>query len=457
MKHTFRKSNESVDLPFPYILTVSELTQEIRDLLEDHFPDLWVEGEISNLRVPPSGHVYFTLKDDSSQIRAVIFKTQARTLRFVPEDGLQILCRGRVSLYEKRGEYQLILNTMEPKGIGALQLAFLQLKERLEKEGLFDAGRKRPIPTLPQKIGIVTSPTGAVIQDMLQIIQRRFENVHLLLYPVRVQGEGASSEIAQAITYLSDESDVDVMIVGRGGGSLEDLWPFNEEPVARAIYRSKIPVISAVGHETDYTIADFVADVRAPTPSAAAELVVKDKRELTHTLYHLVTRLENQMEESLQNWRTHLFHLRKRLGDPSKRLESYFLRVDELENRLHTLILWNVQRKRETFSHHQKTLFLQRPRQRIERMRLSVLQIRRDLEQNLRHSLALKREQLKGLMGKLDSLSPLAILQRGYSITRKLPSLQIVRQASQVKQGDQVQVRLFQGALVCDIERTEDS
>jgi len=446
-----------MDRPFPYVRTVSELTQEIRDLLEDHFPDLWVEGEISNLRIPPSGHVYFTLKDDSSQIRAVIFKTQARRLRFVPKDGLQILCRGRVSLYEKRGEYQLILESMEPKGIGALQLAFLQLKERLEKEGLFNADRKRPIPTLPQKIGIVTSPTGAVIQDMLRIIERRFENVHILLFPVRVQGEGASSEIAEAITYFSEESDADVMIVGRGGGSLEDLWAFNEEPVARAIYRSKIPVISAVGHETDYTIADFVADVRAPTPSAAAELAVKDKRELIHTLYHLATRLENQIGESLQAWRAHLFHLRKRLGDPSKRLESHVLRADELENRLRALILWNLQRKRETFSHHQKGLILQRPRQRVERMRLFVSRITRDLEQNFRYSLAMRRGAVKALMGKLDSLSPLAILQRGYSITRKLPSLRIVRRASQVTPGDQVEVRLFQGALVCDIDRTENS
>ena len=457
MKYTPSKSDEPMDRPFPYVLTVSELTQEIRDLLEDHFPDLWVEGEISNLRIPPSGHIYFTLKDDSSQIRAVIFKMQARNLRFIPKDGMQILCRGRVSLYEKRGDYQLILESMEPKGIGALQLGFLQLKERLEKEGLFDPAHKRPIPILPQKIGVVTSPTGAVIQDMLRIIQRRFENVHILLYPVRVQGEGASSEIAQAIVYFSDESDVDVMIVGRGGGSLEDLWSFNEEPVARAIYRSKIPVISAVGHETDYTIADFVADVRAPTPSAAAELVVKDKRELIHTLYHLVTRLENQIGESLQNWRTHLFHLRKRLGDPSKRLESTILRADELENRLHTLILWNVQRKREAFSHHQKTLFLQRPRERVERMRLRVSQIRGDLEQSLRHSLAMKRCYVKGLMGKLDSLSPLAVLQRGYSITRNRPSLRIVRRACQVSPGDQVEVRLFQGTLVCNVDRTENS
>src|SRR4030067_3150139 len=264
-----------MDLPFRYILTVSELTQEIKDILEDKFPDVWVEGEISNLRIPPSGHIYFTLKDDFSQIRVVLFKNQARSLRFSPEDGLHVICRGRGSLYEKRGEYQLILEEMEPKGIGALQLAFLQVKERLEKEGFFDPARKRQIPMVPQTIGIVTSPTGAVIRDMLQIIDRRFENVHILLYPVRVQGEGASLEIARAIEYFNDRMNVDVIIVGRGGGSLEDLWAFNEEGVARAIYHSRIPIISAVGHETDYTISDFVADLRAPTPSAAAALGVK--------------------------------------------------------------------------------------------------------------------------------------------------------------------------------------
>src|SRR5512136_2546040 len=227
------------------ILTVSELTEEIKDLLEGSFSDLWVEGEISNLRIPPSGHTYFTLKDDLSQIRAVLFKSQARHLRFDPEDGLQVICRGRVSLYEKRGEYQFILEAMEPKGIGALQLAFLQLKERLEKEGLFDVGRKRPIPMIPQKIGIVTSPTGAVIRDMIQIIERRFKNVHLALYPVRVQGEGAASEIARGIEYLNEQNEVDVIIVARGGGSLEDLWAFNEEEVARAIFYSQIPIVSA--------------------------------------------------------------------------------------------------------------------------------------------------------------------------------------------------------------------
>jgi len=287
-------------LPFRYILTVSELTREIKDILEMQFADILVEGEISNLKVPPSGHIYFTLKDDLSQIRVVLFKNQARSLRFSPEDGLHVICRGRVSLYEKRGEYQLILEEMEPKGIGALQLAFLQLKERLEKEGFFDSSRKRPIPMVPQKIGIVTSPTGAVIRDMLQIIERRFENVHLLLYPVRVQGEGAASEIAKGIEYFNEQMEVDVIIVARGGGSLEDLWAFNEEEVARAIFYSQIPILSAVGHETDYTISDFVADVRAPTPSAAAELVVKDKRDVKNTLQFLEVRLGSEVLQTLQ-------------------------------------------------------------------------------------------------------------------------------------------------------------
>jgi exodeoxyribonuclease VII large subunit len=302
-----------MELPFRYILTVSELTQEIKEILETRFPDIWVEGEISNLRIPPSGHIYLTLKDDFSQIRAVFFKMKARTLRFVLEDGLHVICHGRVSLYEKRGEYQLILEEVEPKGIGALQLAFLQLKDRLEKEGLFDLARKKPIPMVPQTIGIVTSPTGAVISDMLHIIHRRFENVHILLNPVRVQGEGASLEIAKAIEDLNKWMNVDVIIVGRGGGSLEDLWPFNEEIVARAIYHSKIPIISAVGHETDYTISDFVADLRAPTPSAAAELVVRDKREIKNTLHYLEERLENQILQTLQENRTNLSHLKKML------------------------------------------------------------------------------------------------------------------------------------------------
>jgi exodeoxyribonuclease VII large subunit len=445
-----------MELPFRYILTVSELTQEIKNILDLKFSDIWIEGEISNLRIPPSGHIYFTLKDDFSQIRAVLFKMQARTLRFVLQDGLHVVCRGRVSVYERRGEYQLILEEVEPKGIGALQLAFLQLKDRLEKEGLFDPAHKKPIPMIPQTIGIVTSPTGAVIRDMLHIIHRRFENIHILLHPVRVQGEGASLEIAKAIEDFNKRMNVDVIIVGRGGGSLEDLWSFNEEIVVRAIYHSKIPIVSAVGHETDYTISDFVADLRAPTPSAAAELVVRDKREIKNTLHYLEERLENQILQTLQENRTNLSHLKKMLTDPRKKIEEYFLRVDDLVNRFRILTSWILKRKRERSLHLSERLSLQNPIQRVKNLRLAISEIGKRLGQTMRYSVEIQRQKVEGIFGKLGSLSPLSILQRGYSITRKFPSLQILRDAAHIREGDKVEVRLHKGTLLCGVEKVHD-
>src|SRR4030042_110242 len=388
-----------MELPLRYILTVSELTQEIKETLEAKFSELWVEGEISNLRSPPSGHIYFTLKDDSSQIRGVLFKMRARTLRFLPEDGLHIICKGRVSLYEERGVYQLIIEEMEPKGIGALQLAFLQLKERLEKEGLFDISHKKPIPILPQTIGIVTSPTGAAIQDMIQIIHRRFENVRILLYPARVQGEGASQEIAEGIRYFNRMKNADVIIGGRGGGSLEDLWAFNEEEVARGIYHSKIPVISAVGHEPNYTISDFVSDLRAATPSAAAELVVRDKRELKRNLHHLKGVLENQMTQYLQEMKTNLFHLKKGLIDPRKMIEDYLLRLDDLVNQSRRLLLWNVTRRKEKRLFLAERLNLQSPFKRIRNMETSLSDARKWIGQNMRHKIQIRKKNLKGILG----------------------------------------------------------
>ncbi len=444
-------------LPLRTILTVSELTREIKDILEDRFPEVWVEGEISNLRIPPSGHIYFTLKDDYSQIRAVLFKMQARTLRFLPEDGLHIISRGRITLYEKRGEYQIILEEIEPKGVGALQLAFLQLKERLEKEGLFDPSHKKRIPMLPQTIGIVTSPTGAVIQDMLQILQRRFENLHILLYPVRVQGEGASKEIVEAIRYFNQWMNVDVIIIGRGGGSLEDLWAFNEEVVARAIYHSKIPIISAVGHETDYTIADFVADLRAPTPSAAAELVVRNKRELQNHLNYFQGRLENGMVQILRRERTRLSHLVKILKEPKKEIEEYVLRVDDLVNRLRIIIQWTLRRRREKISHLKGIISLKSPTHHIKPLQLSFSKTNGLLIQSMKYIIEIKRQRVEGVLGKLDSLSPLSILQRGYSITRHLPSLKILREATHVNEGDKVEVKLFRGALTCDVQKVDPS
>ena len=277
------------------IYTVSQLNDEIKNLLETQFSDIWVEGEISNFRIPGSGHFYFTLKDSSSQLRGVCFKSQNRLLKFRPEDGLAVLSRGRLTVYEPRGEYQLVVDYMEPRGLGSLQLAFEQLKAKLQKEGLFDPTHKKPLPLLPQKIAVVTSPTGAVIRDILRVLRRRNRGLHVLIYPVRVQGEGAGQEIASGVRYLDTLPDVDVIITARGGGSIEDLWAFNDEIVVRAIFNSRIPVISAVGHETDFTIADFVADMRAPTPSAAAEIVSAVRSDLQERTANSVSRLRKAL------------------------------------------------------------------------------------------------------------------------------------------------------------------
>ena len=391
------------------VFTVSELTSRIRDLLEGEFYEIWVEGEISNLRSPRTGHLYFTLKDDRSQIRAVLFKLQRRYLKFDLEDGQQVICWGRVGVYEKRGEYQLIVDYVEPKGIGALQVAFEQLKERLASEGLFDEERKRPLPLLPRRIGIVTSPTGAVIKDMLQILRRRFENVEVLLYPVKVQGEGAAEEIAEGVTYLSERGDVDVIIVARGGGSLEDLWAFNEEVVARSIYRSRVPVISAVGHETDYTIADFVADLRAPTPSAAAELVVRRKEELREKLSASVRRMEVAIKGAVEVKGERLKGLEGKVMayNPVVRISSLY---DEMKKKL------------------------------------------KRLEACIEKTLEAKSSRLREQMGKLDALSPMAVLARGYSITWRLPERRIVREGKEVEVGDLVEVTLVKGGMRCGVK-----
>src|SRR5881392_3322538 len=313
------------------VLTVSQLTEQLRVLLEERFPAVWVEGEISNFRSYGSGHAYFTLKDADAQLRCVIFRTRAQRIRFQPADGLHVVAFGSVEVYAQRGEYQLVIELLEPRGLGALQLAFEQLKERLAAEGLFDARRKRPLPRFPRKIGIVTSPSGAAIRDMLRVIGRRFGEIHIVLAPARVQGDGAAAEVAQGIRELNALGGVDVIIVGRGGGSLEDLWAFNDEMLARTIAASKIPVISAVGHEVDYTIADFVADVRAATPSNAAELVVKEKRAVADALGELSRRLIRAMSRRLAAQRDRLETIRERrvLTDPRRPLRELSRRVDE--------------------------------------------------------------------------------------------------------------------------------
>ena len=435
------------------IYTVSQLTGEIKTLLEKNFEHIWVEGEISNFRQPTSGHLYFTLKDESSQLRAVMFRMQNRLLKFEPEDGLQVVCYGRLTVYDPRGEYQIVVDHMEPKGLGALQLAFEQLKEKLSREGLFDPARKRPLPTLPQKIGIVTSPTGAAIRDILQIIDRRFANVHILLYPVRVQGPGAGQEIAQAIDDLGQWPGLEVMIVGRGGGSLEDLWAFNEEGVARAIHRSPIPVISAVGHEIDFTIADFVADLRAPTPSAAAELVVRNKLELVQNLENRVWRLNQVVRTTLESWRERLGSLIHRLTDPRKRIADQRLRLDEFSFRLANSVQQNLGRRSERLGSKAESLFLLHPGKRVADFSQRLSQVHRRLAVSGRAALRLHRQRAEVIAGRLQSLSPLAVLERGYSIVRVLPSGEIIREASRVKPHDRVSVKVHRGEFMARVEK----
>jgi len=434
------------------ILTVFQLTIEIKSLLERNFDHVWVEGEVSNLRLPSSGHLYFTLKDDSSQIRGVMFRLQNRLLKFEPKDGLQVICYGRISVYEPRGEYQVVVDYMEPKGLGALQLAFEQLKEKLAREGLFDPVHKKPIPHLPQKIGIVSSPTGAAIRDILRIIDRRFANIHILLYPVRVQGQGAAQEIAQAIQALNQMSGLDVIIVGRGGGSLEDLWAFNEEIVARAIFASRIPVISAVGHEIDFTIADFVADLRASTPSAAAELVVRNKVELVQIVENLERRLRQSFRTLLEFLQERLFSLRQRLADPRRRLSDQRMRLDDLSSRLTFTLQQARLRKMERFKLQQGSLLLLQPGKQVDDYSRQATQLWRRLTVTAQKELRLSRQRMEGIMGKLFTLSPLAVLERGYSITRILPSQQIIRQAEDLKVNDRVNVKIHRGEFTARVE-----
>jgi len=443
---------EQLDIPFRHILTVSELTSVIKSTLEDNFTDVWVEGEIYNFRVPSSGHIYFTLKDNSSQIKAVLFRSSARILKFVPKDGLHVLCRGRITVYEFRGEYQIVLDYMEPKGVGALLLAFEQLKERLSKEGLFDEARKRPIPAFPKRIGIVTSPTGAAIRDILKVIDRRFANVEIVIAPAAVQGERAAPEIVDAIGELNKIEGMDVIIVTRGGGGIEDLWPFNEEIVARAIYNSTIPVISAVGHEIDYTIADFVADLRAPTPSAAAEMVVKNKEDIQRYIGILHQRLLYAKKTFIEKKRERIKSLSKRIFSPEREIGRYFQRLDEIETR----IRHGIQRILRDRQHHIEKLTQDvnsyNPQNMVSMYRHKMETSINSLFRNFSHIIALKKSEFHGVVARLDSLSPLAILSRGYSITYKLPGRSIVKTPADVQHGDMVEVKLHEGTISCLVE-----
>jgi len=392
-----------------YILSISELTKNIKSILEGNFPDVWVKGEVSNLRIPSSGHMYFTLKDENSQIRAVMFRSRFAFLQCKLEDGMKVVVHGAVTVYEKRGEYQILVKELQPAGIGSLYVALEQLKQRLKKEGLFDPGHKKPIPMIPQRVGIITSPTGAAIRDILNIITRRFYNIEVLINPVRVQGKEAPGEIVQAIKEFNKlDKKIDVLIIARGGGSIEDLWAFNDELVARAIFDSKIPIISAVGHETDFTIADFVADMRAPTPSAAAELVVKNKEELNEILNSFLIRLKNTINAQLSQFLARLQRCQQSpvFLYPYQNILQFQQRVDDAVN---TLLLLGA------------------------------------------HMMEQKKSYLQNLSDRLTTLSPLAILSRGYSITCKFPSEELIKDVSQVKIDDDLKIRVYQGQMIAKV------
>jgi len=433
------------------VLSVSELTALIRESLEASYPDIWLEGELSNIRAPGSGHLYFTLKDHASQIRAVLFRTQAQRLRFSLKEGLQVVVRGRLSVYEPRGEYQIVLEAVEPKGIGALQLAFEQLKEKLAAEGLFDPSRKRPLPFLPRRVGVVTSPTGAAIRDILTILHRRCPLTSVLVYPVMVQGESAAGQIAQAIESLNRSGLVEVMIVGRGGGSWEDLWAFNEEAVVRAIAASSIPVVSAVGHEIDYTLADFAADYRAPTPSAAAEAVVPVLDDLVQTLGHLVARKRQAVRAYVGMIRHDLSRQAEALPGLRLRIQREAQRLDDAAARMAFRVtdLLGMHRRRILHDRHDLDRFS--PRVCLRGAWVLVTQLTKRAEQRMLGLVVMHSQALRALGGALDGLSPLAVLGRGYSILQRISDGRVIRQVKEAAPGDDVAVRLADGRLLCRV------
>ena len=439
-------------------LTVSELTARIRDLLAKNFTDIWVEGEISNCREAQSGHIYFTLKDDRSQVRCVFFKQQRRGIKFRPEDGLHVTVRGSISVYEARGEYQIYVENIEPVGLGALQLAFEQLKKRLEAEGLFDAAKKKPLPLLPNRIGLVTSPRGAAVRDVVRILRRRFPNVHLTVYPVRVQGEGAAGEIVKGLKFLNQRKLADVLILARGGGSIEDLWAFNEEVVARAIAASEIPVISGVGHETDFTIADFVADVRASTPSAAAELVVQTRREFDKHIADLRETLASLVRYRLLDLskRVHELAARRGFRRPLDLLRQQRQRADEMTSRLALGLRARLEQSRKRFTALHLRIVSFDFRVRISAFRLRLEKRAADLGVRAERFLRAKRERLERLLLQLQERGPLRVLERGYAIASDAAG-NVLRSADQVALGDSVFIQLHRGRLTAEVKKKESS
>ncbi|MFZ3048928.1 MAG: exodeoxyribonuclease VII large subunit [Desulfatirhabdiaceae bacterium] len=436
-----------------HIFSIAELTENIKALLEDKYPYLWISGEISNINRPSSGHYYFTLKDNQAQISGVMFKGQARNLTFALEDGQHIVGMGRISVYSPRGTYQIILEYMEPKGIGALILAYEQLKARLADEGLFDASHKQPIPFFPRTLCVITSPTGAVIHDILHIVNRRFNSISIQIIPVKVQGDGADKEIVSAIELANRSGQADVMILARGGGSLEDMAPFNSEAVARAVFSSGIPVISAVGHETDFTISDFVADLRAPTPSAAAELSVPNKDALIIRHAELVFSLKTRVMRQIRHSRQYLNDQKNRLTHPIKRIQDSRLRLDELLGRMNHISIRGICRKRDILNWKTNSLYLMNPIRYINQYKLKYDGLNHNLFKLILNQYNSQKSQFQQTVSRLISASPASILSRGYSITRTIPDARVIRDAQSVQPGQKLEIRLAKGSLLCRVER----
>jgi exodeoxyribonuclease VII large subunit len=437
--------------------SVSELTERIQGALETEFFDVWVEGEVSNLKIAGSGHWYFSLKDEGAQVRAVVWKTQARLIKFRPKDGMKVLARGGIRLYPPRGEYQIAVEVLEPLGKGSLQQAFEDLKERLEREGLFDPKRKRPLPMLPRRIGVVSSPTGAVIQDILRVLRSRYRNLEVLLYPARVQGPEAAGEIVLGILALNKVPGLDVLIVARGGGSLEDLWPFNEEIVARALAASRVPTISAVGHETDFTIADFVADLRAPTPSAAAERVVQAKADLEARLDAVGRQLRSALSLRLTRVRARVLALTShRVFEAERgRLRTHAQRIDDLVRRSETGLGRQLERARDRFRRDAQRLEAFRWERQIADRSDRVARQADRLAAATRRGVERRRAALAECAGKIESLSPLAVLSRGYALVWDAGQRRLVRSADEATLGDALRVRLHRGTLYATVTGKE--
>ena len=439
------------------ILTVTELTEEIRKILEGGFSSVWVQGEISNYKRAPSGHSYFTLKDDKSQVKSVMFKGQSRFLKFKLEDGLKVLGWGRVSVYSPRGEYQLVVETLEPVGLGSLMLALEQLKAKLSAEGLFEVSRKKSLPRKPQTVGVVTSATGAAVRDIIRIIQRRSPGVNVVVSPTSVQGEKAPGEIIAALNRLVVSNLPDVIIIGRGGGSIEDLWAFNDETVVRSIAMCPMPIISAVGHETDFTLSDFAADVRASTPSAAAELVVPDDRETWDTVSHLFARLKNSMFNCLSRNVQTLDEITRTFLQPLRRIQDERLRLRDLSDRIKKNALRIVALARKDLE-----AMLVRLRPDILTRTHDVasddlMQLNGRLSRSIRLSLEDFRQRLSGLVAQLETLSPLKVMLRGYSITFKVEDGSLVNEAQAVSQGEEIRTLLSDGEIISVVTNTGKS